>query len=128
MNIYVGNLSDDVSDEDLQQAFETFGEIASVTVIKDKFTGKSRGFGFVEMPSEDEAQSAIKGLNGKELKGQILNVNEARPRSERRGGKRGYGGSKGGQRGGRGGYSGSKGGYSGGGKYGGSRGGRRGNR
>ena len=127
MNIYIGNLSDDVGDEDLQQAFEVFGEIASVTIIKDRFTGKSRGFGFVEMPSEEEAQAAIEGLNGKELKGQILNVNEARPRSERRGGKSGYSGGRGGQ-GGKGGYGGSKGGYSGGGKYGGSRGGRRGNR
>ncbi len=128
MNIYVSNLSDEISDEDLQKAFETFGEIASITIIKDKITGKSRGFGFVEMPSEDEAQAAIEDLNGKELKGQILNVNEARPRSERRGGKSGYAGGRGGQAGGKGGYGGNKGGYSGGGKYGGSRGGRRGNR
>ena len=89
MNIYVGNLSRDVSEEDLRQAFEAFGQIATVAVIKDKFSGESRGFGFVEMPSKDEAQSAIDGLNGKELKGQSLNVNEARPRSEdRRGGGR----------------------------------------
>ena len=90
MNIYVGNLSSDVSEEDLRQAFEAFGQIASVTVIKDKFSGESRGFGFVEMPSKNEAQSAIDGLNGKDLKGQSLNVNEARPRSENRrgGGKR----------------------------------------
>ena len=89
MNIYVGNLSRDVSEEDLRQAFEVFGQIATVAVIKDKFSGESRGFGFVEMPSKDEAQSAIDGLNGKELKGQSLNVNEARPRSEdRRGGGR----------------------------------------
>ncbi len=89
MNIYVGNLSSDVSEDDLRQAFEAFGEIASVTVIKDKFSGEPRGFGFVEMPSKDEAQSAIDGLNGKDLKGQSLNVNEARPRSEnRRGGGR----------------------------------------
>lgn len=93
MNIYVGNLSSDVSEEDLRQAFEAFGQIASVTVIKDKFSGESRGFGFVEMPSKNEAQSAIDGLNGKDLKGQSLNVNEARPRSENRrgGGKRGGG-------------------------------------
>ena len=89
MNIYVGNLSRDVSEEDLRQAFEAFGQIATVAVIKDKFSGESRGFGFVEMPSKDEAQSAIDGLNGKELKGQSLNINEARPRSEdRRGGGR----------------------------------------
>jgi len=86
MNIYVGNLSRDVSEEDLRQAFEAFGKIATASVIKDKYSGESRGFGFVEMPSKDEAQSAIDGLNGKELKGQSLNVNEARPRSEGRGG------------------------------------------
>jgi cold-inducible RNA-binding protein len=129
MNIYVGNLSSDVSEDDLQQAFKAFGQIATVTIIKDKFSGESRGFGFVEMPSKDEAQAAIEGLNGKDLKGQSLNVNEARPRAERRGGKGGYSGSRGGQWGGKGGYSGSKGGYgSGKGKYGSSKGGRRGNR
>ena len=84
MNIYVGNLSSDVSEEDLRQAFEAFGQIATVTIIKDKFSGESRGFGFVEIPSKKEAQSAIDGLNGKDLKGQSLNVNEARPRSERK--------------------------------------------
>ena len=84
MNIYVGNLSSDVSEEDLRQAFEAFGQIATVTIIKDKFSGESRGFGFVEIPSKKEAQSAIDGLNGKDLKGQSLKVNEARPRSERK--------------------------------------------
>ena len=84
MNIYVGNLSSDVSEEDLRHAFEAFGQIATVTIIKDKFSGESRGFGFVEMPSKNEAQSAIDGLNGKDLKGQSLKVNEARPRSERK--------------------------------------------
>ena len=93
MNIYFGNLSSDVSEEDLRQAVEAFGQIESLTIIKDKFSGESRGFGFVEMPSKDEAQSAIDGLNGKELKGQTLKVNEARPRSEgRRGGGRRGGG------------------------------------
>lgn len=93
MNIYVGNLSRDVSEEDLRQAFEAFGQIESVNIIKDKFSGEPRGFGFVEMPSKAEAQSAIDGLNGKDLKGQSLNVNEARPRSEgnRGGGRRGGG-------------------------------------
>ncbi len=93
MNIYVGNLSRDVSEEDLRQAFEAFGQIESVNIIKDKFSGEPRGFGFVEMPSKTEAQSAIDGLNGKDLKGQSLNVNEARPRSDDRkgGGKRGGG-------------------------------------
>jgi len=90
MNIYVGNLSRDVTEEDLRQAFEAFGQIATVTIIKDKFSGEPRGFGFVEMPAKAEAQSAIDGLNGKEIKGQSLNVNEARPRSENRrsGGRR----------------------------------------
>jgi RNA recognition motif-containing protein len=98
MNIYVGNLSRDVSEEDLRQAFEAFGQIATATIIKDKFSGESRGFGFVEMPSKTEAQSAIDGLNGKDLKGQSLNVNEARPRTEdRRGGDR-RGGGGGGRR------------------------------
>ena len=93
MNIYVGNLSRDVTEEDLRQEFEAFGQITSVTVIKDKFSGQSRGFGFVEMPAKAEAQSAIDGLNGKDLKGQTLSVNEARPRTEdRRGGGRRGGG------------------------------------
>jgi RNA recognition motif-containing protein len=93
MNIYVGNLSRDISEEDLKQAFEAFGQIESVSVVKDKYSGESRGFGFVEMPAKDEAQSAIDGLNGKDLKGQSLNVNEARPRSDNRrsGGRRGGG-------------------------------------
>jgi len=89
MNIYVGNLSHETSEEDLREAFEVFGQVASATVIKDKFSGEPRGFGFVEMPAKAEAQSAITGLNGKELKGQILKVNEARPRPERgKGGRR----------------------------------------
>jgi RNA recognition motif-containing protein len=100
MNIYVGNLSRDVTEEDLRQAFEAFGQIATVTIIKDKFSGEPRGFGFVEMPAKAEAQSAIDGLNGKEIKGQSLNVNEARPRTEDR---RGGGGRGGGGRGGGGG-------------------------
>ncbi len=101
MNIYVGNLSRDVTEEDLKEAFEAFGQIASVNVIKDKFSGEPRGFGFVEMPSKDEAQSAIEGLNGTDLKGQSLNVKEARPRTERRGGRGGYGGGRGGRGGNR---------------------------
>lgn len=100
MNIYVGNLSFEVTEEDLQQAFSAFGQVASASLIKDKFTGQSRGFGFVEMPNSTEAQAAIAGLNGKELKGRALNVNEARPRTE--GGGRGGGGG-GGRRGGGGG-------------------------
>ncbi len=93
MNIYVGNLSNEVTEEDLKQAFEGFGQAASVNIIKDRYSGESRGFGFVEMPAKAEAQSAIEGLNGKELKGQMLKVSEARPRSEgRRGGGRRGGG------------------------------------
>ena len=88
MNIYVGNLSRDVTEDDLKEAFEVFGQIASVNVIKDKFSSEPRGYGFVEMPSKDEAQSAIDGLNGKDLKGQSLNVNEARLRTESRGGNK----------------------------------------
>ncbi|MDH5174507.1 MAG: RNA-binding protein [Elusimicrobiota bacterium] len=95
MNIYVGNLSRDVTEEDLRQTFEAFGKVESATLIKDKFSGESRGFGFVEMPAKAEAQSAIADLNGKELKGRPLKVNEARPRPE---GRRGGGG--GGRRGG----------------------------
>ena len=94
MNIYVGNLSHEVTEEDLQQAFEAFGQVESATVIKDKFTGESRGFGFVEMPAKAEAQAAIEGLNAQEIKGRAVNVNEARPREDRKGG----GGRRGGGR------------------------------
>lgn len=94
MNIYAGNLSSSASEEDLRSAFAAFGEVASVNIIKDRFSGESRGFGFVEMPSNDEAKAAIEGLNGKELKGRTLTVNEARPRTDRgdRGGRSGGGG------------------------------------
>jgi cold-inducible RNA-binding protein len=84
MNIYVGNLSHETTEENLKEAFEVFGEVGTVKVIKDNFTGRSKGFGFVEMPAKAEAQSAIEGLNGKDLKGRGLNVSEARPRSEGR--------------------------------------------
>ncbi|MBA7713205.1 hypothetical protein ES703_122205 [subsurface metagenome] len=94
MNIYVGNLSYEATEEDLQQAFEGFGQVESVNVIKDKYSGRSKGFGFVEMPAKDEAQSAINELNDTELKGRTLKVNEARPRSESRGGRGGYGGDR----------------------------------
>jgi RNA recognition motif-containing protein len=90
MNIYVGNLSYDVSEEDLRQAFAAFGQVSSATIIKDKYSGQSKGFGFVEMPSAEEARSAISQMNGKDLKGRALNVNEARPRPE--GGRKGGGG------------------------------------
>ncbi len=101
MNIYVGNLSYETTEEDLQQAFEGFGQVESVNIIKDKYSGRSKGFGFVEIPAKDEAQSAINELNDTELKGRTLKVNEARPRSESRGGRGGYGnGGGGGSRGG----------------------------
>ena len=87
MNIYVGNLSYEVTDEDLREAFAAFGEVSSARVIRDRDSGRSRGFGFVEMPTQAEAQAAIQGLNGKDLKGRDLNINEARPRPERRGGE-----------------------------------------
>ena len=94
MNIYVGNLSYEVTEEDLKEAFEAFGEVETVKVIKDNYTDRSKGFGFVEMPSKAEGQSAIDGLNDKELKGRTLKVNEARPRTESRGGRGGYGGGR----------------------------------
>jgi RNA recognition motif-containing protein len=86
MNIFVGNLSHDVSEEELRSAFSDFGQVSKVTILKDKFTGEPRGFGFVEMPAKAEAEAAIKGMNQKELKGRALNVNEARPQTDRSGG------------------------------------------
>ena len=104
MKIYVGNLSYEVTEEELRLAFEPFGQVESATILKDKYSGQSKGFGFMEMPSKAEAQAAIDGLNGTELKGRAIKVNEARPRPESRGGKGrqgrgrgGYGGGKGGQ-------------------------------
>ena len=82
MNIYVGNLSYDVSEENLRQAFESFGQVTSARIIKDKYNGQSRGFGFVEMLEQAQAQAAIKSLNGKELLGKQMSVNEARPRTD----------------------------------------------
>lgn len=92
MRIFVGNLSHDATEDDLRQAFSEYGSVASVTVLKDKFTGEPRGFGFVEMEAKAEAQAAIEGLNGRELKGRRLTVNEARPRTDRPGGGGGGGG------------------------------------
>lgn len=93
MNIYVGNLPRDITDEDLRQAFGAFGQIVSCTIVKDKFSGEPRGFGFVEVSGKDDAYSAINGLNGKELKGRRLRVNKAHPRDEnQRGRGRRFGG------------------------------------
>jgi len=97
MNIYVGNLPYSASEEDLEQAFSAYGQVASASIIKDRMTGQSKGFGFVEMPVAAEAQQAIAALNGKDLKGRAIVVNEARPRPERDsrgGGGGGYGGGR----------------------------------
>jgi len=95
MNIYVGNLSYETTEEDLRSAFSEFGAVTSVSIIKDKFSGQSKGFGFVEMSSKAEGQSAIDGLNGKEISGRALKVNEARPPSEKRGDRKGFSGGRG---------------------------------
>ena len=86
MNIFVGNLLREASESDLRQAFEEFGQVTTAKIITDKYSGDSRGFGFVEMPDHQEAKSAISGLDGKDLKGRTLKVNEARPRENRGGG------------------------------------------
>ncbi len=86
MKIYVGNLSYEVTEEELRQEFLAFGEVESVNIITDKYSGRPKGFGFVEMPSVSEGQAAITALNGKSLKDRTLNVNAARPRSDNRGG------------------------------------------
>jgi len=86
MNIYAGNLSYDVNETDLRGAFEAFGEVESVNIIMDRDSGRSKGFGFVVMPDDDKAMAAIEGLHDTELKGRNLNVNKAKPRTDRRGG------------------------------------------
>ena len=83
MNIYVGNLSYNATEEELREAFESFGQVESVKIITDKYSGRSKGFGFIEMPDGDEAKAAITKMNGEELSGRTLRVNEARPRVER---------------------------------------------
>ena len=83
MNIYVGNLDYGVTDEDLRTAFSAFGKVTSASVIMDKFSGRSKGFGFVEMPDSNEADQAIRALDGKALKGRNVKVNQAKPRAER---------------------------------------------
>jgi RNA recognition motif-containing protein len=93
MNIYVGNLSAKTTEEELRGAFESFGDVDTAKIIKDNLTGRSRGFGFVEMPNQEQAQAAIAGLNGKDLGGSPLTVNEAKPR-ESRGGRSFGGGSR----------------------------------
>lgn len=96
MKIYVGNLAYDVTEEEVRQEFLAFGEVESVNIITDKYSGRSKGFGFVEMPLVSAGQAAITALNGKTLKDRTLNVNAARPRSDNRGGGGSYGGRGGG--------------------------------
>jgi RNA recognition motif-containing protein len=88
MNIYAGNLARDVTEEDLREAFQAFGQVESVTIVKDKFNKVSKGFAFVEMPLKNEAEAAIAGLHTKVLKGRSLDVNEAQPRRDHRSGGR----------------------------------------
>ncbi len=88
MNLYVGNLPYRLTEDDLKQAFEEYGTVVSCTIIKDKMTGQSKGFGFLEMPEHSEAEAAINGLNGRDMMGRKLNVNEARPRTGGAGGPR----------------------------------------
>ncbi len=83
MNIYIGNLSFDLTEGELRQAFEEFGEVGDVKIITDRYSGRSKGFGFVDMPNDEEARTAISGMDGKELKGRSVKVNEARPRADR---------------------------------------------
>ena len=100
MNIYVGNLSYDMSEENLRKTFEAFGEVTSASIIKDQYTGQSKGFGFVEMSDHSKATEAIEKLNGADMEGRNLKVNEARPRNDRSnsgGGGRGAGGGGGGR-------------------------------
>jgi RNA recognition motif-containing protein len=96
MNIYVGNLSFETTEDQLRQMFGNFGEVVSASIIADKFSGESRGFGFVEMAVNTEAAAAITGLNGQDLNGRALNVNEARPRESGGGNRGGGGGNRGG--------------------------------
>ncbi len=110
MNIYVGNVSFNLSEDELRQVFEAYGEVSSVKIIKDKVTGNSRGFAFVDMPDKTQAAAAIAGTNGKEVGGRPLRVNQAREREEGMGNGGGMGGgrsggSRGGDRGGRSGGS-----------------------
>jgi len=115
MKLYVGNLSFNTSTQELNELFATVGTVESSNIIEDRETGRSRGFGFVEMSSKEEGKSAIEQLNGKEIDGRELKVNEAKPQESRGGGGGGRGGYGGGGGGGRGGYGASGGGYSGGG-------------
>lgn len=100
MKLYVGNLAFQTTGEDLQQLFSQAGTVQSASVVEDRETGRSRGFGFVEMSTKEEGQAAIQQFNGKDVSGRNLNVNEAKPREDRGGGGGGFGGGRGGGRGG----------------------------
>jgi RNA recognition motif-containing protein len=113
--LYIGNLSRETSEQDLEAAAAEFGQVRSVAIIKDRYSGESRGFGFVEMDNDNEADAAIDGLNGKELQGRSLRVNEARPQEQRGSGGSGGGGGGRGRSGGYGGGGGGRGGGGGGG-------------
>jgi RNA recognition motif-containing protein len=114
LKIFVGNLSFDTKDEDLNRQFTAFGAVASASVVSDRDTGRSRGFGFVDMPAEAEAKAAIAALNGKDVMGRVLTVNESHPRESSGGSGGGRGGGSGG---GGGGYRGGGGAGGGGGRY-----------
>jgi RNA recognition motif-containing protein len=118
-NIFVGNLDFNTSEDELRQMFEAYGQVDRVSIMTDRDTGRSRGFGFVEMTSSEDGEKAIAALNGSQMGGRTLNINEARPKTERSGGggrdRGGYGGGGGGGRGGRGGGGGGRGGGGGGG-------------
>lgn len=122
MNLYVGNLVFNVSESDLRKAFEQFGTVTEVRLIMDKFSGESKGFGFIEMPNKEEAEKAIEEMNGKDFNGRALSVNVAKPKTERPGGGGGFRGGRGGGGGG-GGFRGGRGGGGGGGGFRGGRGG-----
>ena len=91
MNIYVGNIPKNATEDSIRQLFETHGQVSSIKLIEDRYTGELRGFGFVEMPSKEEGQAAIEGVNGTEIDGRSLIVNEARPKTSQSGGRRGGG-------------------------------------
>jgi RNA recognition motif-containing protein len=120
-NIFVGNLDFNTSEDELRQMFEAYGQVDRVSIMTDRDTGRSRGFGFVEMTSSEDGEKAIAALNGSQMGGRTLNINEARPKTERSGGggrdRGGYGGGGGGGRGGRGGGGGGRGGGGGGGRW-----------
>ena len=116
MDIYCGNLAYATTDDGLKAAFAAYGEVTSARVVTDRMTGRSKGFGFVEMPNAEQAEAAIAALNGSEMDGRPIRVNESQPKpqDDRRGGRGGFGGGRGRSGGGRGGFGGGRGGFGGG--------------